>query len=450
MAAIVVVGAGLSGLTCAHRLRRAGHDVEVLESGAVLGGRVQTDVGGGFVIERGAGYFAPGDRNLQALLAACGLMDRVNASTSEDGVVRAGRLAPMGRAGPGNFIRSPLLSASAKLRLSRLAYELFQQQGQLDPRHPEAAGGDLDGEAMADYLERMVGAEARDYLIAPALGRLLGGESDEFSAAIAMLCLRVAVSGRRSQSLAGGLGALIESLSQGVPTRTRCTVHAIESQSAGVRIRYRAGAREPGQGERESSVMADAAVVAVPGRAAAALCPKLTPDERGFFERVEYIKGLNVQLVYDDRPTALDDYFSIAFPRVEGQQLLSLTVEQQRRGAAPAGRGLVGLSLRGGAVEALFEEPDEKIAEFVLDELARTPVQPLLGGRLPAAVRVHRWPAMLPRFGVGHLGALARFLRRAERSPRLAFAGDYLVGPHMEGAVTSGMRAATEVLQTMG
>ena len=40
---------------------------------------------------------------------------------------------------------------------------------------------------------------------------------------------------------------------------------------------------------------------------------------------------------------------------------------------------------------------------------------------------------------------LAAFLRRMDRSPRMAFAGDYLIGPTAEGAVTSGMRAATEI-----
>jgi predicted NAD/FAD-dependent oxidoreductase len=58
---------------------------------------------------------------------------------------------------------------------------------------------------------------------------------------------------------------------------------------------------------------------------------------------------------------------------------------------------------------------------------------------------VHRWPAMLPQFGAGSLRLLARFQARMARSPRLAFAGDYLVGPHAEGALTSGMRAATEI-----
>ncbi|HXV36350.1 MAG TPA: FAD-dependent oxidoreductase, partial [Myxococcota bacterium] len=38
-----------------------------------------------------------------------------------------------------------------------------------------------------------------------------------------------------------------------------------------------------------------------------------------------------------------------------------------------------------------------------------------------------------------------RFERRIDRSPRLFFAGDYLVGAGIEAALASGLRAADEI-----
>ncbi|MCA1596758.1 MAG: FAD-dependent oxidoreductase, partial [Chloroflexi bacterium] len=51
-----------------------------------------------------------------------------------------------------------------------------------------------------------------------------------------------------------------------------------------------------------------------------------------------------------------------------------------------------------------------------------------------------------PFFGVGSIGRLKGFLERPDPTPHLYFCGDYLCGPHMEGAITSGLRAAEAVM----
>jgi oxygen-dependent protoporphyrinogen oxidase len=105
----------------------------------------------------------------------------------------------------------------------------------------------------------------------------------------------------------------------------------------------------------------------------------------------------------------------------------------------------VNVALSAATAERLWSEPDEAVAGFVLDALARTPV-----GRLePLRSVVYRFDPMLPQFRAGYLPGLAAFLERRERSPRLAFAGDYLVGPYTEAALTSGVRAATDVARML-
>lgn len=71
-AEVVVVGAGLAGLSAAVRLRAAGCDVHVLESGAQAGGRLATERIDGFVVDRGfqvlnTGYPRAADLDLPAL-----------------------------------------------------------------------------------------------------------------------------------------------------------------------------------------------------------------------------------------------------------------------------------------------------------------------------------------------------------------------------------------------
>ena len=71
-AEVVVVGAGLAGLSAATRLVAAGIDVQVLEAGAHAGGRLATERIDGFVVDRGfqvlnTGYPRAADLDLGAL-----------------------------------------------------------------------------------------------------------------------------------------------------------------------------------------------------------------------------------------------------------------------------------------------------------------------------------------------------------------------------------------------
>ena len=50
---VVVVGAGLAGLSAAGVIHRSGHSVTVLEASDDVGGRVRTDRLGGFLLDRG-------------------------------------------------------------------------------------------------------------------------------------------------------------------------------------------------------------------------------------------------------------------------------------------------------------------------------------------------------------------------------------------------------------
>src|SRR5690606_38645963 len=208
-----------------------------------------------------------------------------------------------------------------------------------------------------------------------------------------------------------------------------------ETTPEGARVTYR-----PRAGGREQRVLADAAVVALPGSLVSGVCATLTPAEKSFFAQVRYGRGIVCFLMTDRAPATIPGY-GVAFPRRENVGLYGLAVDHHKRGVAPAGAGLLNAALTAEAAARLWNAPDDAVVEHVLESLARTPI-----GRLePIASAVHRWDPMLPQLHAGYLRHLAAFSARTDRSPRLAFAGDYLIGPYTEMALTSGMRAATEV-----
>jgi oxygen-dependent protoporphyrinogen oxidase len=433
MASVVVVGAGIAGLTCAWRLLQAGHDVEVLEREPEPGGRMRSERRGEFVLDRGAQFIASGYRNLHALAAELGLDQKVRSlPVATNAILRRGRLHASDYDSPAAFLRSDLISWRAKLGLGRVLFELFRQRKRLDPLHPERAFP-LDVEDLASWARRRAGEEALEYVLAPAFSATFDSDPEQLSGAFALLALRFVFAGFRLQAFEGGNGLLTRTLGERLRVRTGWDAVAVETAPDGARVRYRAHGHE-------GAVLADAAVVAVPGSLVPELVRRPTPAERAFFERVRYVRGAIVHLLLA-RPPATLPYYGVAFPRPEGLDLYGLAVDHHKPGAVPEGAGLLNAALTASAAERTWDAPGADVVELVLANLARTPI-----GRLePVDAVVHRWSPMLPQFGAGYTRALAAFLARSERSPRLAFAGDYLVGPYTEAACTSGLRAADEV-----
>jgi oxygen-dependent protoporphyrinogen oxidase len=432
VASVVVVGGGVAGLSCAFRLQQRGHTVHVLEREAVPGGRMRSERVGDFVVDRGAQFIASSYTNLRRMAVELGLGDRIRpVARTRNAMLRGGRLLPGDYDSPLAFLRSPLLSAWAKLRLPRILWELWRQRKILDPMHPERAAA-IDREDLASYLRRVVGEENLEYLIGPALSATFDSDPEELSGSFGLLALRFVLGGFKLLCFEGGIGLFTETLAQGLHVLPGCEALSIETEPGGARVRYRAAT-----GERE--VLADAAVVALPGTLVAPLCPGLTDAERRFFAHVHYVRGMIAFLLLEKAPATLP-YYGVAFPRPEGIGLYGLAVDHHKPGVAPPGAGLVNVALTARAAAQLWPGDDEAVIAHVLANLGRTPI-----GRLePHTSLVHRWDPMLPQFRAGYLPELAAFLERpqAARSPRLAFAGDYLVGPYTECALVSGLRAA--------
>ena len=164
---VVVIGAGISGLVCAHRLKTLGVDVVLLERSDRVGGVIQSEQIDGFLIERGPNS-SQGSEDLMAIVEELGIMDEIAEGDPKAPafVYFNGRLHPV-PGGPGAFVRSRLLSARGKLRL--LAEPLV------------ATRRSSEEESVLSFARRRIGGEAAERLVAPFVSGVYAGDADALS-----------------------------------------------------------------------------------------------------------------------------------------------------------------------------------------------------------------------------------------------------------------------------
>jgi oxygen-dependent protoporphyrinogen oxidase len=431
MASVVVVGGGIAGLTAAYELQKRGASVTVLEREATPGGRMRSERHGEFVVDRGAQFIASSYRNMRALVDELGLKPQVRPlRTGRGATLRHGRFVSGNYAGLRAMLRARDLGWRSRLRLPGILLELRRARHLLDFYEIERAAP-LDDANAHDWCLRRYGREVLDYVIEPPFASTFTVLPENLSRAFVLATIRYMFSGFRLHSFAGGNGLLTQTLASRLDVRTGTVVERVSERADGVEVLLTSG----------EIMHADAAVIAVPGNRAGAICDTLSDGERQFFSGLRYARSI-IAFVMTSTPDADPGVYGVGIGRREGVRLYGLAMENPKHGAVPPGKTMFNCAFAEDYAAELFDKPDADVIEALHGELRKLPLRGL--GHVEAHA-IHRWPELVPQFYAGYIRSLAAFKSRRDRSQRVAFAGDYLVGPYTEAALTSGLRAAAEV-----
>jgi oxygen-dependent protoporphyrinogen oxidase len=464
---VVVAGAGISGLTCAHRLARAARerslslDLALLEASPRAGGAIATEKHGGFLIEGGPDCFITDKPWGVDLCRELGLEREIlgtNPECRRSFVVRRGRLVPIPEGyhllAPARllpFATSRILGPAGKLRV---ACDL------LLPRGPEVAD-----ESLASFVRRRFGREALEALAQPLVAgiynadperlslratfpRFLEMERRDRSVILALLRARRSAAGRARGvsgaryslfvTLRSGLTTLVDRLTAGLPDGALRTGTAVTAVRPGTIARY---VVETAGGRR---IPADAVVLALPAHAAAAAIRGLDPEIAAALSGVRYGTAATVSLAYrrSDVPAPLDG-FGFVVPRRERRALTACSFSSVKFAGRAPEDGVLFRAFVGGALA-------EETGTEGLERAARDDLKDLLGvGAEPLLARTFVWRRAMAQYEVLHLDRVAAIEARLERHPGLALAGNGLRGVGLPDCVRSGELAAERAAAEM-
>jgi len=312
---VAIIGGGLAGISAALALQEAGLRTTVYEARPRLGGATCSFRRGDLTVDNGQHVFLRCCSAYQGLLRRLGAADRVAIQPRFDVTVLSpksgggrgtGRLRRARLPGPFHLLPAlagyALLSPMERMRAVRASLALDR----LDLDDPA-----LDGVAMGRWLaahgqRRWPRQALWDLFITSALN--IGVEEAALGSA-AMVC-RTALLGRADAADIG-----IASVPLGELHGT-LAADRVRRSGGEVRLRAKVEAIEPGpkivvDGERAA---ADAVVVAVPHRAAAALVPAEACPDRAHWAGLGSSPIVNVHVVYDRPVTRLPFAAAVGSP----------------------------------------------------------------------------------------------------------------------------------------
>ena len=409
MKKIVIIGAGISGLTKAYWLSKSGHKVTVLEARDVVGGSMRTIRKSGYLIDLGPNSGLETTPYIGKMVEDLGLKNNFIYANEEGNIryiLKNNELLPLPTGGKA-FLKSKLFSAKAKVRLMGEPF----------------VGKSEDGyyQSIAEFVRRRLGSEFLDYAIDPFVSGVYAGDPSKLSVKSAFPKLY------RLEEVYGGL---IKGMIKGAKERKRRAEESKQSARMfsfveGMQSFPEALARYLGesvitgaavsevvkQGEeysvkyskegKEFEINADEVISAVPSYVAAGIFRKMDENLSEHLNSVFYPAVMVLFLGYDKskikRPL---DGFGFLIPGLEKKKFLgaiwSSVIFPNR---APEGKAGFTLFVGGAKRQDYDWDNPNSIISKVLPEFEQ--VMNISGA--PELVHYNVWKKAIPQYNLGYI-----------------------------------------------
>lgn len=451
----IVLGAGISGLTCTYYLRQRGLDAHLFESSDRPGGVIRSLHRDDFLFELGPQSFTLTD-SLSQLSRELNLSAELQPAPAKlprylflDGQLV---LAPLS---PPAFFTSSLFSARTKWSVIR---------DLLGHTKPPASAPQGD-ESVANFIRRKFTAELLDKLVAPFAAGIYAGDPEKLAVRSAFPQLYEAEASHgsiirgliraRKKGSAPHLLATFKPGNQTLPdalaTHLGSALHlgvaatGISTNIAG-RGRYLVQFREPHESllSPSLSIRTDRVILATPSDVSSKLLAALDPEVAFLLAAIPYAPIAVVSVGY--RQSAIKynlQGFGFLVPRNSGIRILGCVWNSSIfDGRAPDGTVLL-TSFVGGVNDPSATQLPPK----ALESLVHQDLQRILGtSENPIVSHLQIWPRAIPQYDLAHHRRSLLLTQALTRHPGLALAGNFLDGPAIGAVVDHARKLADDIL----
>lgn len=434
---VAIVGGGISGLSAAHWLVKAGFRVKVLEKEAQPGGTMKTRSEEGFLSELGPNSALETTPHIAALVSDLGLDDDflyADPSSKNRFILKSGRLRPLPLS-PLAFLMTDLFSVSAKLRLLKEPF----------------VGRAAEEESIADFVTRRLGREFLDYAIDPFVAGIFAARPEALSVRAAfpklyaleetygglirgMILGRKKRKAREEQSKDRAKSFSFRRGMQSLPLRLaaslgeekvacRSSVSEIHMRPSPNSRRYVVNYVRDGQSNHLDS---EAVILAAPAEATARLIQPLAPTVADELAAIQYPPVVSLFLGYRQQEVGRPmNGFGFLVPSLEKRKILGcLWSSSLFPHRAPAGSVGMTVFIGGGRQPELTSAGDNEILAMAMRDLES--IMQIRGK--PVYWSLTRWKKAIPQYTLGHQRVMETLSGFEQLYPGMFFCSNFRGG----------------------
>ena len=439
---VIVIGAGISGLACAYRLKKRGCDVLALEASDFPGGMIRSVEENGYLFETGPQSFST-TAQLNELIDDLGLASELVTAPAKapryilvNGELRTVPLSP------GSFLASSLLSWATKFSILR---EPFSKSVP-----PE------DDESIAAFVRRKFTPELMELLVGPFVSGIYAGDPEKISLRTAFPTIHEAE--KTAGSIVRGMkGATKNRTGQRVKSTLVSFRHGNQalpdalaaklgdSLRIGVQVSAiaRASDRRFAVTSTAGQFDAEHVVLATPTNVAAELLRPIAEAAASALSQIEYAPVAVVSLGFSEADVARNlDGFGFLVPRTAGIRTLGTIWNSSLFPNRSDHGDVLVTSFLGGATDPeAIRLSDEALVEQASKDVD-APLELILG---PQISKVSKYPRAIPQYNLGHTTRLAAIAEDLAKIPGLYLTGNYLNGPSIGACVEHAQSVAESI-----
>ncbi len=412
-----VIGAGIGGLTAAYKAKKTGGSVVLLEKSKHAGGVIRSGRESGFLLEYGPNtvLLKP---EIEALINEIGLRDQLLIADQNtprfiqyDGKLHQVPLNPLA------LLKTSLLSFSGKLRLLR------------EPFVPAANNGE---ESLTSFVERRLGKEAAERLMAPFVSGVWAGDPDELSAGASFPQLldweknhgSIFKGALAKKSGSKGLFSFKDGMETLVKSLADSLRDEINYEETPTEIQEHNGGWLVKTGNR--TIQAKNVVLTVPAWEAARLVRAFSPETSATLSNISYVPIAVLHLGFDKKQIGhkLNGFGYLVAPSEQSEIMGCLWSSGLFPDRAPDGKALLTVFMGGSQKAHLLDLPDSSLVAKALDQLN---TQLKIKGQ-PIFSKVTRVDRAIPQYTLGHRDRMRLIEQTEQRHPGLHLQGNYRGG----------------------